>query len=214
MWKFGVDPFPAYRVNLSFVSDNGEYTSDRGTFPVMGVKPSSSSIFSSGNGSFLSISDNRDNEDVEKIAATRGGGEILAVKEFLLPTGDFNVIRSKEKGTLLIVASENVDDGCLLFTGCSGRPGGGVVIMDDHTTCTMWKVIRAIGSHNSRIECASSLKVGEVLTIYSFGRREYNYVHQWEWQVDSRMVIRHIPKSSWDAGNLSGVVETSVTVVD
>jgi hypothetical protein len=140
-WEFSVEPFPAYRVHLSF----GRHKFDKQFLPVSELSP---------------------REIVE------GGVPIL-------PENRFEIIKTKEKETTMVVLGPDTTNRVLLMVGCSGGFRGGVKL-DPHTNGVVLKKAYAGNNCESKMELAAILAVGEVVVFNQCGRSIDNFI-QYAW---------------------------------
>jgi len=164
-WKFGTDPFPAYRAELVY----GRNKRDREFLPV---------------------------KDIVPVKSDETG-------ESALPEGQFKVIRTKEKGTILVVPGEDKTNRVLLFAGISGGFRGGESVLEDGTTGMIIKVCSAGNACESRTEIIAILEVGQAVVFHTYGRRT-NEVYQYLWD-GAEVKISHFSKEEWDN---RGAIET------
>lgn len=116
-----------------------------------------------------------------------------------LPEGKFQVIKTKEKQTLLVVPGMDTTNRCLLFVGCVGGFRGGEEVLEDGTTATVLKTCSAGNACESSTEIIALLEVGQAVTFYTHGRRT-SEVYQYTW--DGIQVVKtHFSKEEWDTKN-------------
>ncbi len=129
-------------------------------------------------------------------------------EEQTLPEGQFRVIKTKEKGTILVVPGSETTNRCLLFVGCSGGFRGGVRILEDGTDeNVILKTCVAGNNCESRAEVVALLKEGESVTFQAFGRR-VNQVYQYTWNGEE------VEEKSFSASEWSQRHEVSSTPED
>lgn len=87
----------------------------------------------------------------------------------LLPEGKFRVIRTRKKGTIIIIPGEDVTDRALVMIGYSGGFRGGVYL--DESTARILRVAQASNACESGLEVAALMKPGERLVVRRYGRR-------------------------------------------
>jgi len=116
-----------------------------------------------------------------------------------LPEGKFRVIKTREKGTILVVPGEDKTNRCLLFVGCAGGFRGGVSVLKDGTSGTILKTCSAGNACESSIEVIVLLEPGQCITFWSYGRHT-NEVYQYTWN-GTEMEKKHFSKSEWDNRN-------------
>jgi hypothetical protein len=116
-----------------------------------------------------------------------------------LPDGKFRVIKTKEKGTLLVVPGSDDTNRCLLFVGCAGGFRGGVGVISDGTTGTMIKECSAGNNCRSSTEVIVLLEVGQSVAFHTSGRHT-NEVYLYTWN-GVEVEKKHFSKSEWDNRN-------------
>ena len=116
-----------------------------------------------------------------------------------LPEGKFRVIKTKEKGTLLVVPGSDDTNRCLLFVGCAGGLRGGVGVIKDGTTGTILKECSAGNACESSTEVIVLLEIGQSVAFHTWGRRT-NEVYQYTWNV-AEVEEKHFSNSEWDSRN-------------
>lgn len=162
-WKFGTEPFPAFRAILSYGLNKHDYE----FLPVKDVVP-----------------------------------EVVEPEVTLptLPEGRFRVIKTKEKGTILVVPGEDNTNRCLLFVGCFGGFRGGVGVIADGTTGKILKECSAGNACESFVTVIALLEVGQSVAFHSTGRRTNEvYLHTW---TGEKVEAKHFSKSEWDNRNV------------
>jgi len=208
-WEFGANPFPAYRVNLVY----GRNKRDREFLPVKDVTPMTEYRVTADYGRIVLY------VDTDKVAAEEAKAKYDAAKKAekpestwtptadlktghpILPEGKFRVIKTKEKGTLLVVPGNDDTNRCLLFVGCSGGFRGGVGLVGDGTTGTVLKSCSAGNNCDSSIEVIALLEAGQSVAFHTFGRRTNEvYVYTWD---GAKVEKKHFSKSEWDNRNVT-----------
>lgn len=116
--------------------------------------------------------------------------------EFALPEGKFKVVKTKEKGTILVVPGEDKTNRVLLFAGISGGFRGGESVLENGTTGTIIKICSAGNACESRTEVIAILEPGQAVVFHTYGRRT-NEVYQYLWD-GSEMKVSHFSKGEWD----------------
>lgn len=216
-WEYSTEPFPAYRANLVY----GQNKRDREFLPVKDVTPVVKYIvwmWGKGTGGQEFFYEGTDKSLAEAVKALKNEeeNEKFVVKEervFLdttspvLPEGRFRVIKTKEKGTILVVPGNDDTNRCLLFVGCSGGFRGGESVLKDGTTGTILKTCSAGNACESSTEAIVLLDIGQSIAFHTFGRRT-NEVYLYTW-TGTGVEQKHFSKEEWD--NRNAVVAPAVT---
>lgn len=198
-WSFSIEPFPAYRSELVF----GRNKRDREFLPVQNVAPVVAFTVTADYGKTVLY------EGTDKVAAeaakasydeqNKGSWKTanLQATQPTLPEGKFKVIKTKEKGTILVIPGEDHSNRCLLFVGCAGGFRGGESVLQDGTTATILKTCSAGNACESRTEVIALMEIGQTVAFYSYGRRTNEvYVYTWDgFGVEQT----HYSKSEWDS---------------
>lgn len=101
-------------------------------------------------------------------------------EEGILPEGEFRLIETKEKKTLLVVPGADTTNRALVFVGESEGFRGSCGIHDD-TTAKVLKRCHAGNATGGRIEVVALLEVGQKLIFYSTGRRNNDVtIHEFD----------------------------------
>lgn len=131
-------------------------------------------------------------------AATGGDG--------LLPEGGFKVIKTKAKGTIMIVPGTDSSDRVLWMGGVNDGFRGSSKILMTHTTATILHVVQACSAVAGRTEVAAILSPGEQIAFHSIGRRtdEVRVVACGDGGV---LVSRIYQRPEWEAINQSDEAE-------
>lgn len=87
----------------------------------------------------------------------------------VLPQGKFKVIKTQEKGTIMIVPGDDTSKKILLFAGVSGGFRGGVYKLDS-TTANVIKEASASAACESGYNFAAVLDIGQFVDVYTYGR--------------------------------------------
>ena len=115
----------------------------------------------------------------------------------LLPEGKFRVIKTRQKGTILVVPGEDTTRRCLLFAGANGGFRGGVCLIEDATTAKILKACAAGNACQSAIAIAALMDVGETIAFRSYGRRcDEVYAYTWTGEDVEK---KHYSWSEWEA---------------
>lgn len=202
-WEFGIDPFPAFRANLVF----GRNKRDREFLPVKDVTPVTIYTVTANGATLYSGIEKAEAEKAKvdfdtaeqaKVPQSWSRAELKATLP-TLPEGRFKVIKTKEKGTILVVPGEDNTNRCLLFVGCSGGFRGGVGVIADGTTGKVIKQCSAGNACESSVTVIALLEVGQSVAFHSTGRRNNEvYLHTWD---GSKVEMKHFSKSEWDNRN-------------
>ena len=201
-WEFGTDPFPAFRVNLVY----GRNKRDREFLPVKDVTPVTAyAVTADGKTSLYSGADKAAAEaakakyETEKKAAGGYGYAELKATPPTLPENQFRVIKTKEKGTILVVPGSDDTNRCLIFVGCAGGFRGGVGLVSEDTTGSIIKECSAGNNCESSIEVIALLEVGQSVAFHTSGRRT-NEVYQYTWD-GTQVVKKHYSAEEWRTRN-------------
>lgn len=206
-WEFGTDPFPAYRVNLVY----GRNKRNREFLPVKDVAPVTTYTVTADYGK-VSLYVGTDKSSAEaanasydaeqKAKADGSSWTPTANLEAGLPTlpeGKFRVIRTKEKGTILVVPGNDDTNHCLLFVGREGGFRGGVSVVQDGTTGTILKECSAGNACESSCEVIALLEQGQTVAFHTSGRHTNEvYVYTWDGQ---EVLTKHFSGEEWRARN-------------
>lgn len=171
-WTWSLEPFPAYRVQLQY----GRNQQARAFLPVKDVTPQYTFTVTNHRGDEVLYS------GTDKMAAETALNEYNAQADRfypasmtqsgpILPEGQFRVIKTREKGTILVVPGVDATPRALVFTGCAGGFRGGCGLMKSATTATILHVAMAGNACNSRIEVAAIMDVGQSIVFDICGRR-------------------------------------------
>ena len=212
-WTFGVEPFPAYRTSLVY----GRNKQDREFLPVKGVIPVPrytvvGETFGGYGAPILYVG--TDKAVADKVAAEYNEKQVeqklgeasswtptahIQVGSMELPEGEFRVIKTKEKGTILVVPGEDKTNRCLLFVGCTGGFRGGVGVVKDGTTGSLLKECSAGNNCESRAEVIALLESGQSVAFHTSGRRtDEVYLYTWS---GSEVEKQHFSYEEWKARN-------------
>ncbi len=202
-WEFGTEPFPAYRCNLVY----GRNKRDREFLPVKDVTPITTYTVTADYGriTLYSGSDKSKAEEVkanyeaEKKEKGEYGYAELRMSSPTLPENRFRVIKTKEKGTILVVPGNDDTNRCLLFVGCAGGFRGGESVLQDGTTGTILKTCSAGNACESSTEVIVLLEPGRSIAFHTYGRHT-NEVYLYTWN-GAEVEKKHFSKSEWDNRN-------------
>ncbi|MFH0845978.1 MAG: hypothetical protein V1851_01085 [Patescibacteria group bacterium] len=206
-WEFGIEPFPAYRANLIY----GRNKRDREFLPVEDVSPVTEYTVTADYGKTV-LYTGSDKHTAEVAKAKYDAAKKAEKPESswtptadmktglpTLPDGQFRVIKTKEKGTILVVPGNDDTNRCLLFVGCAGGFRGGVSLVKDGTTGNVLKSCSAGNNCESSIEVIALMEVGQSVAFHTSGRRT-NEVYMYTWDGE-KMKEKHFSKSEWDSRN-------------
>jgi len=202
-WKFEVEPFPAYRVNLVY----GRNKWAREFLPVKGVNPITTYTVTAECGQsvlYTGTDEAKAKEVKEAYDAEQKTWERANFNVSLptLPEDKFRVIKTREKGTILIVPGEEKTNRCLLFVGCAGGFRGGESVLKDGTTGTILKICSAGNACESSTEVIVLLEPGQTIAFHTFGRRTNEaYLYTWN---GAALEKKHFSKAEWDNRNVAG----------
>lgn len=207
-WEYGTDPFPAYRANLVY----GRNKRDREFLPVKDVTPITQYTVTADYGKTVlyvgtdkaaaeAVKAKYDTEQKAKAESSSYWTPTADLKAGLptLLEGAFRVIKTKEKGTILVVPGEDKTNRCLLFVGCAGGFRGGVSVLKDGTTGMILKTCSAGNNCESSTEVIVLLEQGQSVAFHTYGRRT-NEVYQYTWN-GAEVEKKHFSKSEWDTRN-------------
>lgn len=205
-WTYSNEPFPAYRSELVF----GRNKRDREFLAIKNIAPEVIYTVTADYGK-TELYKGSDKAAAEAAKATydeqnKGTWKSanFQATQPTLPEGKFKVIKTKEKGTILVVAGEDKSNRCLLFVGCAGGFRGGESVLQDGTTATILKTCSAGNACESRTEVIVLMEVGQTVAFYSYGRRT-NEVYLYTWD-GTEVVQTHYSKSEWDERNTASQI--------
>jgi hypothetical protein len=201
LWNFSIEPFPAFRSSLSY----GRNKHDRQFLPVNDVTPVTTHTVTANGATLYSGIDKIEAEKIKIDFDTNE--EVKVPKSWVraklcsslptLPANKFKVIKTKDKGTILLVPGKDNSDRCLLFVGCSGGFRGGVSVLEEGTTGNLIKQCSAGNACESSTEVIVLLEVDESIAFHSYGRRSNEiYLHTWNGEQVEK---KHFSKSEWDS---------------
>lgn len=211
-WSFSTEPFPAFRCSLVY----GRNKRDREFLPVNGIAPvqiyrvvagDNDELYSGSDLSAAQAAQIEFNADAAKQAKAQAqaAGERcwsnptarLQTPTPALPENQFQVIKTKEKGTLMIVSGEDTTNRCLLMVGCSGGFRGGESVLESGTTASILKNCSAGNNCESRTEVVALLEVGQSVAFHTYGRRTDD-VHLYTWD-GVEIACKDFSKEEWDS---------------
>ena len=207
-WEYGTDPFAAYRANLVY----GRNKRDREFLPVKDVTPMTQYTVTADYGKTVlyvgtdktAAETTKAKYDAEQKAKAESSSYWTPTADLkaglpTLPEGKFRVIKTKEKGTILVVPGSDDTNRCLLFVGCAGGFRGGVGVISDGTTGTILKECSAGNNCESSTEVIVILEQGQSVAFHTSGRRT-DEVYQYTWN-GAEVEKKHFSKSEWDNRN-------------
>ncbi len=201
-WSFTTEPFPAFRCGLVF----GRNQRDRAFLPVAaGAEPVVTYTVDSANSRIPPVYVGTDKVAAEEAKAQYHrehcgcfGGDLRATPP-ILPEGKFRVIKTREKGTIMVVPGEDNTNRCLLFVGCAGGFRGGVSLVESGTTGVILKEASAGNRCESTLEVIAILEVGQSVAFHTSGRRtDEVYVYTWN---GTEVVKTHFSAEEWEQRN-------------
>lgn len=195
-WKWSEDPFPAFRCELVF----GRNKRDKSFLPVKDVVPELRFQVTQAAG--VVLFESFDREEAKHYLEQYRQDNRYAYVQFRevppqLPQGRFRVIKTKEKGTLLVVPGQDKSERALVFVGCKGGFRGWVDVVKEATTAQILKLCRAGSACDSQVEVAALMEKGQEIAFHSYGRRT-NDVYQYLWDGQDLQNKRY-SKGEWDA---------------
>jgi len=218
-WGFSTEPFPAFRSELVY----GRNKRDREFLPVKDVEPivqytvtadsGKTVLYEGSDKSLAEVAKARyDAEQKAKAEGSEFWTPSASIKVGLpeLPTGKFRIIKTKEKGTIMVVPGIDETSRCLLFVGCTGGFRGDVGVLQDGTTGTILKTCSAGNACQSGAEAIVLLETGQSIVFHSYGRRT-NEVYEYTWD-GINVEMKHFSKSEWDSRNTT-ISEAEVEVL-
>ena len=202
-YKYGVNPFAAYRAELSF----GRNQHDFQFLPVKDVAPVREYVVTADYGKIILYAGTDKAEadvakaryDDEQKAKNGASSAQLNVGLPILPDGKFRIIKTAEKGTILVVPGNDNTDRCLLFVGCVGGFRGGTYVKTDGTTGNIIKECSASNACDSAVEIIVLLKAGQTIALRSYGRRNDDvYLYTWDGEAVEKKCFSF---GEWEARN-------------
>lgn len=97
--------------------------------------------------------------------------DVALDEEGLLPEDKFRVIKTREKGTILIVPGTDTTNRCLGMVGVSDGFRGGSGLEDEHTTAQILKTCQAGNACEGRFTCIALFEEGQQVVLWRSGRR-------------------------------------------
>lgn len=202
-WEWSDVPFPAYRVSLVY----GAHKKDRKQLPVKDVAPVTQLTVTADYGKIILY------VGTDKVAAEAAKAKYDAEQKErspesswapaadmkvgypTLPEGKFRVIKTQEKGTILVVPGDDDTNRCLLFVGAKGGFRGGARIVEDATTASILLKCSAANKCNSSIEVVALFEVGQSVAFYVFGQcTSQVYLYTWNGET---VEAKHFSSEEW-----------------
>uniref|UniRef100_A0A6M3L2J3 Uncharacterized protein n=1 Tax=viral metagenome TaxID=1070528 RepID=A0A6M3L2J3_9ZZZZ len=118
-------------------------------------------------------------------------------KNFILPENKFKVIKTKEKGTIIIVPGEDNSNRCLAMIGTSGGFRGDCGLKKEDSTAQILKICLAGSACDSSISIIALFDVGQKILFYSYGRRNNDVIiHEW---TGKELVCTSMTKAEYES---------------
>lgn len=200
-WGFSTEPFPAFRCGLVY----GRNQRDRQFLPVAaGAEPVVTYTVEANCGHphvYVGPSKEEAMAAKQKYHREHPGcfGGDLKSSQPILAEGKFRVIKTREKGTILVVPGEDSTNRCLLMVGCEGGFRGGVSLVESGTTGVILKEAEAGNRCDSSIHVCAILEVGQSVAFHTYGRRtDEVYLYTWN---GTEVEKKHFSKAEWDSRN-------------
>jgi hypothetical protein len=185
-FQFSTEPFPAFRGELVF----GRNKRDR-SFITSKVEPIKHFTIDE---HFTTTSKNE-----AEVYAQNNNLPLYSISEhMLLPENKFRVIKTREKGTIMIVPGEDTSNRALVFVGCEGGFRGGVSFIQNEKEkqANILKSMSAQNACSSKIAVMAIFEENSTLAFHSYGRRT-NDVFQCTY-INSILKVKRFTKSEWD----------------
>jgi hypothetical protein len=206
-WKWSEEPFPAFRCELVF----GRNKRARSFLPVKDIVPQVR--YQVIREFKIVLGESYERDEAEKMMKQyKEADEVkwhsYQLREFPpeLAQGQFRVIKTKEKGTILVVPGIESSDRALFFVGCEGGFRGSVSLVKEASEANILKTCHAGNACESQIEVAALMNRGESVVFHSYGRRKNDFI-QYLW--DGKDIQKSVyTKGEWEARkNVAGVEE-------
>lgn len=191
-------PFPAFRVESVF----GRNKHDRAFLPtkIAPVQEHRVAAYRSMGDLMLYTGADRAAADAAATAhnAVRPPSRAMVTSSApVLPAGQFRVIKTRDKGTILVVPGADSSKRCLLFASVKGGFRGGVSISSGDTDALVIMECSAGNACDSRVDVAAILDVGQRVVCHAHGRSCNEYVsYTWDGARIERVVV---PAAEWRA---------------
>lgn len=137
------------------------------------------------------------NKHARVVLPVKGITPALVDRQYLLPDDQFRVIKTREKGTILVVDGSDRTPRCLLLTSCNGGFRGGVGVLASATTAAILLTAEASSALDSAIAVAALFERGQTLAFRGWGRHEDRVV-RYTWADGALECVRY-PRVDWDA---------------
>jgi hypothetical protein len=220
-WEFSAQPFPAYRASLVY----GRNKRDAEFLAVKDVTPASfytarpshwekkSQVLYHGLDSAAARKAKETYDAAERLAAEEynatlppeswnrrtGDQATIETGPLTLPENQFRVIKTAEKGTILVVPGRDDSNKCLLFVGIAGGFRGACGVKEEGTTGQILKTCAASAACESGTEVIALLDVGQTVALWSTGRRN-NDVELYTWD-GTQVSHKSFTGDEWKARN-------------
>jgi hypothetical protein len=120
-----------------------------------------------------------------------------------MPEGKFRLIKTKAKGTLMIVPGSDTTNRAIVFCGISAGFRGSCGLLKiteefpDNTSAQVMKRCSAGNATDARNEFVFLVEAGQKIVLYSKGRRTNSVVcHSWDGDV---LTTTEYQRSEWEA---------------
>jgi hypothetical protein len=199
-WRWSEDPFPAFRCSIVF----GRNKRDKSFLPVKDIQPEREytvEASSSDKKLYQGGSEEKAKKHQLEYNEHMKAGHYYARAHYsvslpVLPQGRFRIIKTKAKGTIMVVPGLETSDRCLLFVGCKGGMRGGVSLVEMSTSSQVLKKCQARSACYSQVELVALMSKGETVVFHSYGRYNNHFVeYTWDGQ-DIKKVL--YPKAEWE----------------
>ncbi len=199
-WGFSIEPFPAFRSEIVY----GRHKHDQQFLPVKGISPVTTFTVEGGGVVLYKGTDCvqaqktvADFDDIQrkKVPFTLSHA-IFTVSPQTLPENRFQVIKTKEKGTIMVVPGEDLTRRCLLFAECKGGFRGGVALIGGSNSADVIKKCHAGDACDSLMAVIAILEVDQSIAFHSWGRRKDEvYRHAWDGET---IKVEHYSIDEWN----------------
>jgi hypothetical protein len=113
-----------------------------------------------------------------------------------LPDGQFRVIKTREKGTILVVPGDEPSNRALVFIGADSGFRGDVCVVPAGTTAHILMDSYSGSRLGSHIDVVAIFDIGQSISFHSWGRRNNDVlVYTWDGHEISKKVYT---KEEWD----------------
>lgn len=115
----------------------------------------------------------------------------------LMPENQFRLIKTKEKGTIMIVPGRDTSNRALVFCGINDGFRGSSGLLETGTDARIIQHCSAGAACEGRNEIIALLEPGQQIVLYSRGRRTNRVeCHRWDGNV---LVTTEYARSEWNA---------------